>query len=534
MIPALYPDLLLILPEIIILLTGSIILINGVTTRSYRITHIISLIGASLALIIKFALIYIYSYQLETSYSSIFNGTLVSNKLESLFSVIFLISLIATLNLIKVYKNKITNYKSEFYGMLFYSTSGMMLLARSNEMITAYVALELTTLPLIGLVSLGKSYLSKESAIKYLILSAVSTSFFLLGAVYIYALTGTTFISSATDIGINVHYGNIFQGLTYSQVDMPSDIYTPITFLDVSNIIIIISMIFIFIGLLFKLGVFPFHSWIPDVYEGAPTPITMFLSVASKSAGLAILLRILLSIFDVKDVSNDTWNNTLNWPDIGMSLAIMSVFTMFIGNILAIRQSSIKRMLGYSSIAQAGYLLIGIVSIISSKTTSDATYVSSVLVAYVLGYMFTNISAFYSIISMQKNRDTYNFNDFSGYGRIQIVNSLVLSTAMLSLIGIPPTIGFITKLFLFSSGISAGYSWLIIIGLINSVISSYYYLRVIKHLYLVPNEDNLKIENSNTNFSIFGLILLIIVLAFGFYPDPIYNFCYDAISSLIN
>ncbi len=223
MIPALYPDLLLVLPEIVILLTGSIILINGVTTRSYNITHIISLIGASLALIIKFALIYIYSYQLETSYSSIFNGTLVSNKLESLFSVIFLISLIASLNLIKVYKNKITNYKSEFYGMLFYSTSGMMLLARSNEMITAYVALELTTLPLIGLVSLGKSYLSKESAIKYLILSAVSTSFFLLGAVYIYALTGTTFISSVTDIGINIHYGNIFQGLTYSQVDMPSD-----------------------------------------------------------------------------------------------------------------------------------------------------------------------------------------------------------------------------------------------------------------------------------------------------------------------
>ena len=532
MIPTLYPDLLLILPEIVVLFTGSIILINGVTTKSYRLTHMISLIGASVALAIKLALIYIYSYELETSYSFIFSGTLVFNKLESLFSIIFLISLIATLNLIKVYKNKITNYKSEFYGMLFYSTSGMMLLARSNEMITAYVALELTTLPLIGLVSLGKSYLSKESAIKYLILSAVSTSFFLLGAVYIYALTGTTFISSATDI--TIHYGNIFQGLTYSQVNMPSDIYTPITLLDVSNIIIIISMIFIFIGLLFKLGVFPFHSWIPDVYEGAPTPITMFLSVASKSAGLAILLRILLSVFDVKDVSNTAWNNTLNWPDIGMSLAIMSIFTMFIGNILAIRQTSIKRMLGYSSIAQAGYLLIGIVSIISSETISDAIYVSSVLIAYVLGYMFTNISAFYSIINMQKNGNTYNFNDFSGYGRIQIINSLVLSTAMLSLIGIPPTIGFITKLFLFSSGISAGYSWLIIFALINSVISSYYYLRVIKHLYLVSNEDILQIENSNTNFSIFGLILLIIVLGFGFYPDPIYNFCYDAISSVIN
>ena len=534
MIPTLYPDLLLILPEIIILLTGSILLINGVTTRSYKITHLLSIIGAFSALFAKLIIMYIYSYELDASYSSIFSGTLVSNKLESLFSIIFLVSLIASLNLIKVYKNQITLYKSEFYGMLFYSTSGMMLLARSNEMITAYVALELTTLPLIGLVSLGKSYVSKESAIKYLILSAVSTSFLLLGAVYIYALTGTTFISSATDVGINVHYGNIFHGLTYSNVNMPSDIFTPISSLDISNVIIIISMIFIFIGLLFKLGVFPFHSWIPDVYQGAPTPITMFLSVASKSAGLAILLRILLSIFDINDVSSSEWNNILKWPDIGISLSIMSVLTMFTGNILAIRQNNIKRMLGYSSIAQAGYLLIGIVAIINSDTISNATYVSSVLVAYIFGYMFTNISAFYSIILIQQDSYSYEFESFSGYGRVKIFNSLILTIAMLSLIGIPPTIGFITKLFLFSSGISSGYSWLIMFALINSVISAYYYLRVVKHLYLVPNKDQFKIENFRNDFSIFGLILFIIVVGFGFYPDPIYNFCYDAISSVIN
>ena len=267
-------------------------------------------------------------------------------------------------------------------------------------------------------------------------------------------MTGTTFISSATDVGINVHYGNIFHGLTYSNVNMPSDIFTPISSLDISNVIIIISMIFIFIGLLFKLGVFPFHSWIPDVYQGAPTPITMFLSVASKSAGLAILLRILLSIFDINDVSSSEWNNILKWPDIGISLSIMSILTMFTGNILAIRQNNIKRMLGYSSIAQAGYLLIGIVAIINSDTISNATYISSVLVAYIFGYMFTNISAFYSIILIQKDSYSYKFESFSGCGRVKIFNSLILTMAMLSLIGIPPTIGFITKLFLFSSGIS--------------------------------------------------------------------------------
>ena len=532
MIPTL-TDLKLILPEIIILFTGSLILINGVTTRSYTLTHILAITGAILALLLKLILLFVFSYK-DTSFPFIFSGTLVANKLESIFSIIFLISLISCLNLIKLYKNKITDYKSEFYGMLFYSTAGMMLLARSNEMITAYVALELTTLPLVGLVSLGKSYLSKESAIKYLILSAVSTSFFLLGVVYIYALTGTTFISSATDIPINIHYGNIFQGLSYSQLNMPNDIYTPLNSLNISNIIIIISMIFVFIGLLFKLGVFPFHSWIPDVYEGAPTPITMFLSVASKSAGLAILLRILLSIFDLNDVSNTQWNSVLKWPDISMSLAIMSVLTMFTGNLLAIRQTNIKRMLAYSSIAQAGYILIGIVAIINSNVSSEAIYVSSVLLAYIFGYMFTNISAFYSIAFLMKNSDSYEFNNFVGYGRIDIWNSLFLSISMLSLIGIPPTIGFITKLFLFSSGVSSGYSWLIIFALINSVISAYYYLKVVKNLYFVSNELEIEKITFNSKPPVFGLFLIIIVIVFGFYPDPIYDFCYDAIQSVIN
>ncbi len=523
-------ELQLILPEIIILFTGSLILINGVTTRSYTITHTLAITGAILALLLKLILLFVFSSQ-DTSFTFIFSGTLVANKLESIFSIIFLISLISCLNLIKLYKNKITEYKSEFYGMLFYSTAGMMLLARSNEMITAYVALELTTLPLVGLVSLGKSYLSKESAIKYLILSAVSTSFFLLGVVYIYALTGTTFISSATDI--TIHYGNIFQGLSYSQLNMPNDIYTPLSSLNISNIIII-SMIFFFIGLLFKLGVFPFHSWIPDVYEGAPTPITMFLSVASKSAGLAILLRILLSIFDLNDVSNTQWNSILKWPDISMSLAIMSVLTMFTGNLLAIKQTNIKRMLAYSSIAQAGYILIGIVAIINSNVSSEAIYVSSVLLAYIFGYMFTNISAFYSIAFLMKNSDSYEFNNFFGYGRIDIWNSLFLSISMLSLIGIPPTIGFITKLFLFSSGVSSGYSWLIIFALINSVISAYYYLKVVKNLYFVSNELEIEKITFNSKPPFFGLFLIIIVIVFGFYPDPIYDFCYDAIQSVIN
>ena len=293
-------------------------------------------------------------------------------------------------------------------------------------------------------------------------------------------------------------------------------------------------MIFIFIGLLFKLGVFPFHYWIPDVYEGAPTPITMFLSVASKSAGIAILLRIVLSIFDIADVSDSSWHSVLNWPDISLSIAILSVFSMFVGNILAIKQTSLKRMLAYSSIAQAGYILIGFVAILSSTQINDAVFNASVMVAYVFGYMFTNLAAFYSMGAIKQNLDSYNFNQFKGLGRIDVWNSFVLSVAMLSLIGIPPTLGFITKLFLFSTGINSGFTWLVIFGLINSVISAYYYLRIVKVLYLEKNESSFNAQQQVIKVSKLAILLLISIIIFGVYPDPIFDFCYDAINSVIN
>tara|TARA_B100001146_G_scaffold92845_1_gene82233 strand:+ start:8 stop:1606 length:1599 start_codon:yes stop_codon:yes gene_type:complete len=524
-------DIINILPELIILFTGSIILINGVTSRSNKISYYIAISGTFIGLITKLILIFVL-YE-NMNYESIFMGTLVAGSLESLFSLIFLIALFVCLNMTKYYQDKITSFKSEFYGLLMYSTAGMMLLARSNEMITAYVSLELATLPLIALVALGKGKLSKESGLKYLVLSAVSTSFFLLGVVYIYALTGTTFISSENP-NITMHYGTIFQGISHAQVNFPSDLFVSVSSLDISNIIILISIIFIFIGLLFKLGVFPFHFWIPDVYEGAPTPITMFLSVASKTAGIAILLRIVLSIFNIADVSNTSWHAVLNWPDISLSIAILSAFSMLTGNIIAIKQNSLKRMLAYSSIAQAGYILIGFVAILSSSEIKDAVYNSSVMVAYIFGYMFTNLAAFYSMGAIKQHLKSYDFNQFKGFGRIDVLNSFVLSVSMLSLIGIPPTIGFITKLFLFSSGINSGFTWLVIFGLINSVISAYYYLRIIKVLYLEKREIPSNTQLQTLKVSKIAILLLISIVVFGVYPDPIFDFCYDAINSVIN
>jgi NADH-quinone oxidoreductase subunit N len=207
---------------------------------------------------------------------------------------------------------------------------------------------------------------------------------------------------------------------------------------------------------------------------------------------------------------------------------------MLVGNILAIKQNSLKRMLAYSSIAQAGYILIGFVALLSSSEIKDAVYNSSVMVAYIFGYMFTNLAAFYSMGAIKQNLETYDFNQFKGFGRIDVLNSFVLSISMLSLIGIPPTIGFITKLFLFSSGINSGFTWLVIFGLINTVISAYYYLRIIKVLYLEKSEFSFDNQLQAIKVSKLAVLLLISIVVFGVYPDPIFDFCYDAINSVIN
>jgi len=261
-------------------------------------------------------------------------------------------------------------------------------------------------------------------------------------------------------------------------------------------------------GFGFKIAAVPFHMWVPDVYEGAPTPITAYLSVASKAAGFAIILRVFYSAFGLPQ-----WLS-LDW---GLIFAVLSAIGMTLGNVVAIPQTNIKRMLGYSSIAQAGYLMVGLATI-GFSPVADIVGRSSLLF-FLAAYALTNLGAFIAIIAISNKLDSDLIEDYSGMGKRAPPLALALTLCLISLTGIPPAAGFMAKFYIFSGAVQHGLLWLVIIGVINSVISAYYYLRVVKVMWLgepvsaekVPSSAALKVALS---LSCLGVLLLGIIPGF--------------------
>ena len=234
-----------------------------------------------------------------------------------------------------------------------------------------------------------------------------------------------------------------------------------------------LGLILLIVGFGFKIAAFPFQMWVPDVYEGAPTPITAYLSVASKAAGFAIILRIFYSAF-----SFPTWLS----HDWGMIFAVLAAVGMTVGNIVAIPQTNIKRMLAYSSIAQAGYLILGIATMGFSPAMNHLG--QSSLLFFLAGYAVTNLGAFIAVIAISNKMGSDRISDYDGMGKRTPMLSLALALCLISLTGIPPTAGFMAKFYIFSSAVQHGLLWLVIIAVLNSVISAYYYLRVVKVMWL--------------------------------------------------
>jgi NADH-quinone oxidoreductase subunit N len=286
---------------------------------------------------------------------------------------------------------------------------------------------------------------SNEAGMKYFLLGAFSTGFLLYGMALIYGVTGTTRVAQIAQIVSG----------------MPSAS---------GNTMLLIGMFLMLVGFLFKIAAAPFHMWTPDVYEGAPTPMTAFMSAGPKAAGFAALLRLLLVAFPAMKPE---------WSDL---LWILAVLTMTIGNFSALRQDNIKRMLAYSSIAHAGYALVGL-------TAANSTGTSGILF-YMLSYAFMNIGAFAVIILVgKKGEPNGTVMDFAGLGRKHPLLAVTMSLFLFSLAGMPPTAGFIGKFYLFSGAIQEGYIWLAIIGVMNSAASVYYYLRVMVFMYFKPAEE---------------------------------------------
>ncbi|MCH7577618.1 MAG: NADH-quinone oxidoreductase subunit N [Chloroflexi bacterium] len=379
-------------------------------------------------------------------------------------------------------------FVAEYYALVLASTAGMMLLASTIDLIAIFVALELTGISLYILVAFMKDGRSSEAGLKYLLLGAISSAVALYGMAYLFGITGST---SLDDIGQVVSEANTE-----------------------TRSALVLAMVFLIAGFGFKMAIVPFQMWVPDVYEGAPTPVTAFLSVGSKAAGFAVVMRIFLTALSPGNPAE----GGLDPSDWAIVFAILAAISMSLGNITALVQGNIKRMLGYSSIAQAGTFLIGLAAV-AAADPQLLLGTSSVL--FFLGtYAFTNLGAFIAIIAISNKIGSDEIADYAGVAKRSPLLALGLTICLLSLTGIPPTAGFIAKVYVFNAAVQADLVWLAIVGVLNSVIAAYYYLRVVLNMYTAEPAS----EESIQPGYYLGLAMVVAVvglLVVGIFPSPL-------------
>ena len=388
------------------------------------------------------------------------------------------------------YFSKSFKFKGEYYSLLLFSVLGMMLLVSSTEMITLYVALELSTLPLIALSAITRSNNGLEASLKFVILSAVSSAFLLYGLVMLYGVTGTTDLTNINNI-----------------VNLQS-----------SSNLMLLAIILIVVGFGFKLTAVPFHMWTPDVYQGSPIPVTIFLSIASKIAAIAVAIRLFHD--NLASLSDD-------WVKVVFVLAVAS---MTLGNLAAITQNNVKRLLAYSSIAHSGYMMIGL-ALLPKGLDAVATGGSAIMF-YLVGYAMMNLVAFSIIYIVKSKTGNYDMNSFEGFGFASPILGILLTFSLISLIGLPPSVGFMGKFYLFSVAIEHGMIWLVVIGVVNSVISSYYYLRIVRAMYS-PKEQNYGNIPLIGGISIVAILCSIGILVLGIYPGYFIGLAEEAVKVLL-
>ncbi|NEZ57313.1 NAD(P)H-quinone oxidoreductase subunit N [Adonisia turfae] len=436
-----------ILPELIIIATIVVILVGDliVGRASSRWVPYVS-IGGCLAAVGALAL------QWDTGNPLAFFGEFNSDALSIVFRGIIVLSAAVTVPMAIRYVEKSGTALAEFLGILLTATLGGMFLAGADELVTIFVSLE--TLSISSYLLTGymkRDPRSNEAALKYLLIGAASSAIFLYGISLLYGLSGGETRLSAIAANLASSTGN-------------------------SSIGLVVALVFVIAGIAFKVAAVPFHQWTPDVYEGSPTPVVAFLSVGSKAAGFALAIRLLVSTFPLVE---DEWRFVFT------ALAILS---MVLGNVVALAQTSMKRMLAYSSIGQAGFMMIGLV------IGSDAGYAS--MIFYLMVYLFMNLGGFTCVILFSLRTGTDQISEYAGLYQKDPLLTLCLSLCLLSLGGIPPLAGFFGKLYIFWAGWQAGAYSLVLIGLITSVISIYYYIRVVKMMVVKePQEMSESIKN---------------------------------------
>ncbi len=472
-------DLTLLIPEITLVVFAILVILLDLVVKQKTVLRSVSLSGLVIAGGVSIAM-------WNGEYSPQFNNMLVVDNFALFFKLLFagiaFLVILATAD----YASKFERFQGEYYALILLSTLGMMLMAATADLISLYIALELTSISLYVLVSFLKDKKSTEASLKYLLLGAVASAVLLYGMALVFGFTGETQLGAIA---------SSIQSMSLTSIlDSPG---------------LLMGIVMLIAGFGFKIAAVPFQMWVPDVYEGAPTPVTAYLSVASKAAGFAIIIRIFFSALGTPAWLSDNW---------GIIFAALAVISMVIGNVLAIPQNNIKRMLGYSSIAQAGYLMVGLAAL---GMASSADFESQAGVLFFLAsYALTNLGAFIVVIAISNKINSDEISDYTGMVKRAPVLALALTLCLISLIGMPPAAGFMAKFYVFRAAVLNDLVWLVVIAALNSVISAYYYLRVVKVMWFGEPASTDKVPSSGApRFALF--VCCLGVLALGIIPGLI-------------
>jgi len=481
---ALLTGLYSILPETLVVATALVVLFLDLALpeENKRVLCWVSLAGIVLSLFAVFAM--------GPGKISGFSGAVVHDGLGAFFEIVILSACALTLLMATGYSEWEGTHKGEFYSLLLLSTSGMMFMAKGTDLMTIFLGLETLSIPIYVLVGFHRHRMSSiEGALKYFLLGAFASGFLLYGIALMYAATGTTKIPALASMLYDARLA--------------------------ASPLLLAGVGFLLVGFAFKVSLVPFHMWTPDAYEGAPTVITAFMSAAVKAAAFAALIRVLLLTFGGLQ------------PVMWKVLWALSVLTMTVGNLSALLQDNVKRMLAYSSIAHAGYILVGLVS--GDVLGSQAS------LFYLLVYAFMNIGAFGVVMLIARKEDEgYDIQHLAGIGFKYPALAGLLTLFLVSLGGIPPTAGFVGKFYLFSAAIKNGYIWLAVIGVLNSAASIYYYLRLVVYMYMIPAEGEVPVPRPpRIAFSLALFASAAVVLVLGIVPRSALEFAERSVLSLL-
>lgn len=474
-------------PILAVLVTAGLILIADLATPRDRKRWLAGLAVAGLSAAALWLVILI----LRDRQASFFSDTMALDNFSIFFTFLFIGVSGAVILASLEYTERFAARQGEFFALILIATSGMMLLAGARDLVAIFVSLELTSITQYILAGFLRDDKGSEAALKYLLLGAVSSAVILYGMAFLFGISGTTRLIStdgSTSIASAIAAGD--NGIRSA---------------------LIVSMVFLAAGFGFKMVIVPFQMWAPDVYQGAPAPVAAFLSVGSKGAAFAVVLRIFFEGFGPDTFVGQDWK---------MLFAILAAVSMTVGNVMALRQTNVRRLLGYSSIAQAGNFLVGLAAISATSAGSGTELGASGVVFFLATYAFTNLGAFFAVMAIGQRTGSDEIADYAGMGRRAPIPAAVLLFCLVSLTGLPPTAGFIAKLYIFNAAVQADLVWLVIVAVLNSAVSAFYYVGIVRQMYLGAAEGEPAFRSSVLTESILVLAALG-VLTFGVYPIPL-------------